>query len=262
MLDIPGARFRTTDLSRPFELERQFDLVLCLEVAEHLPQESAATPVGSLVQFSPIVLLSAEISFQDGTHHVNEQWPAYWTTLFVDEGYISLDSLREAFWDNQRVSRWYAQNTLIFVKADQLDRYPALGQLRDYSDPSPFSLAHPGKYMETVWGERFWQSMAEFRAVAPNEAPFVLLDDGEFYAKLDKESGSIPFLEKDGEYWGRLPDGASALSEMEGLRRERARCVVILWPAFWWLEEYPELNEYLSGFSCLLRNERIIVFSL
>jgi 2-polyprenyl-3-methyl-5-hydroxy-6-metoxy-1,4-benzoquinol methylase len=53
-LDIAEACFRSTDLSRPLEIERQFDLALCLEVAEHLPQRSAATLVGSLCGSAPL----------------------------------------------------------------------------------------------------------------------------------------------------------------------------------------------------------------
>src|SRR5437879_5091253 len=36
-LEIPDRCFSAVDLSRPFSLNRRFDLVLCLEVAEHLP---------------------------------------------------------------------------------------------------------------------------------------------------------------------------------------------------------------------------------
>lgn len=261
MLDITEAHFRITDLSQPLTLERQFDLALCLEVAEHLPRESAGTLVSSLVQLSPVVVFSAAIPFQGGTHHVNEQWPEYWARLFGKEDYVVIDCLRKDLWNNDQVSWWYAQNMLLFVRGSQLDQYPYLNVLGKRRDP-PLPLVHPGKYMEMVWGERFWQSMAELREVAPSGEAFVLIDDGKFYARLGKENGAVPFLEKDGEYWGRPPDGATALSELERLRRAGNRFLVILWPAFWWLEEYIEFNDYLSNFSCLLRNERLLVFDL
>ena len=261
MLDVAEACFRTANLSRPLEIERQFDLALCLEVAEHLHQESAATLVHSLVQLSPVVLFSAAIPFQGGTHHVNEQWPGYWSRLFSEEGYVVIDCLRNQIWHNERVSWWYAQNMLLFVRAGRLDQYSALPELCEHSG-SPLSLIHPGKYMEVVWGERFWRSMAEFRGVSRSGDAFVLLDDGEFYTRLDKESGVVPFLEKDGEYWGRPRDGETALSELKRKRDDGARFVVILWPAFWWLDEYVEFNDYLSNCNCLLRNERLLVFDM
>src|SRR5690242_16630203 len=41
LLQIPPDRFLVRDLSKPLDLGRTFDLALCLEVAEHLPKESA-----------------------------------------------------------------------------------------------------------------------------------------------------------------------------------------------------------------------------
>jgi len=261
MLDVAEACFRIADLSQPLEIKRQFDLALCLEVAEHLPKESAATVVRSLVQLSPVVLFSAAIPFQGGIHHVNEQWPEYWGRLFSKEGYIVIDCLRKEIWNNERVSWWYAQNMLLFVKAEKLNEYSALHKLRENSGP-PLPLVHPGKYMEVMWGERFWQSMAEFRDLASSGEAFVLIDDGRFYTRLDKERGVVPFLEKDGKYWGRPPDGATALAELKRQLQGGVRFVVILWSAFWWLKEYVELNDYLSNFPCLVRNERVLVFDI
>src|SRR5580704_13069262 len=36
-LRIPSGQFQASDLTRPLHVGRQFDLVMCLEVAEHLP---------------------------------------------------------------------------------------------------------------------------------------------------------------------------------------------------------------------------------
>ncbi len=41
ILLIPTELFRTVDLREPFRLDRRFDLVQSLEVAEHLPHSSA-----------------------------------------------------------------------------------------------------------------------------------------------------------------------------------------------------------------------------
>ncbi len=49
LLEIPPERFVTHDLEHPLDLERRFDLVVSLEVAEHLPAGCAETFVSSLV---------------------------------------------------------------------------------------------------------------------------------------------------------------------------------------------------------------------
>lgn len=61
LLQIAQERFLPRDLTLPIHLERRFDLVLCLEVAEHLPADSAPTLIDSLVSLGPVILFSAAI---------------------------------------------------------------------------------------------------------------------------------------------------------------------------------------------------------
>ena len=75
LLDIPEDRFVAVDLAQPFQLDGRYDLALCLEVAEHLPADRAASLVDLLTGLAPTVLFSAAIPLQGGVNHVNEQWP-------------------------------------------------------------------------------------------------------------------------------------------------------------------------------------------
>src|ERR1700722_15751200 len=81
-LAIPVERFRATDLAQPFVVERNFDLAVCLEVAEHLPPSRAESLIADLTKVAPLVLFSAAIPHQGGKGHVNEQWQPYWVELF------------------------------------------------------------------------------------------------------------------------------------------------------------------------------------
>src|SRR2546421_5808773 len=65
-LRIPVERFVRHDLSTPLQLDRRFDLVLSLEVAEHLAEDAAATFVASLARLGPAVLFSAAVPNQSG----------------------------------------------------------------------------------------------------------------------------------------------------------------------------------------------------
>lgn len=76
-LEIPKDRFLSHDLTKPLALDRKFDLAISLEVAEHLPCDSAEAFVDSLTQLAPVILFSAAIPFQGGVGHVNEQWQEY-----------------------------------------------------------------------------------------------------------------------------------------------------------------------------------------
>jgi 2-polyprenyl-3-methyl-5-hydroxy-6-metoxy-1,4-benzoquinol methylase len=79
---IPSALFQETDFLKPFRLSRTFDLVVCLEIAEHIQKSSAPVLIESLTHLGPVILFSAAIPDQGGVDHVNEQWPEYWARLF------------------------------------------------------------------------------------------------------------------------------------------------------------------------------------
>ncbi len=71
------------DLNRPFDLGLNFDLVLCLEVAEHIAPGNANVLVSTCVRHAKNgVIWSAAVPGQGGYRHVNEQHPIYWSQLF------------------------------------------------------------------------------------------------------------------------------------------------------------------------------------
>ncbi len=152
-LRVPEACFERRDLAQPFTLDREYDLALSLEVAEHLPAESSAGFVASLARLAPVILFSAAIPFQGGTNHLNEQWPSYWARLFADHGLVPVDCLRRKIWADGSVEWWYAQNLLVYAREDMLDAYPRLRSERDVMGPAPLSLVHPRKYLYCIeWG--------------------------------------------------------------------------------------------------------------
>lgn len=113
--DVVVNDFRELDINKPVDLRRRFGLVICLEVAEHLPEESAEILVEILVTHGSRILFSGAVPGQGGRGHVNEQWPDYWAELFVLHGYRPLDFIRDQIWERPDVPFWYIQNTLMFV---------------------------------------------------------------------------------------------------------------------------------------------------
>jgi hypothetical protein len=109
-LHVARTEIELCDLSNPFDLGRRFDVALCLEVGEHLPEDSSSGLISSIVAHSDTILFSAACPGQPGQHHVNCQWPAYWQTLFNDHGYVCDDSIRWQIWDDTRSEPWYRQN--------------------------------------------------------------------------------------------------------------------------------------------------------
>ena len=142
-LQISPEEFRSADLTSPPVLDRQFDLAISLEVAEHLPLEAGARFVEYLTSLAPLVMFSAAIPGQGGTHHLNEQWPEYWAELFQKRGFATLDCLRDKLWHNENVERWYAQNLLLFVRQDYLAARPELQALAARTELGRLALVHP-----------------------------------------------------------------------------------------------------------------------
>jgi SAM-dependent methyltransferase len=140
---IPPTSFRKADLRRPVDLGRTFDLVVCLEVAEHVKAEFAEALVDSLVQHGPMVLFGAAVPRQGGWAHVNEQWPEYWAAKFRARGFVPVDCIRPRFWDDPQVDYWYSQNTILYVQRDRLDGYPALASAVAWPSDPVKALRHP-----------------------------------------------------------------------------------------------------------------------
>ena len=114
-LKIADDNFLAKDLNLPIDLQRRFGLVICLEVAEHLPIQSARILIESLVKHGDTILFSAAIPNQGGQNHVNEQWPEYWQELFALFGYSPFDILRSKIWENSKIEWWYRQNIVIYA---------------------------------------------------------------------------------------------------------------------------------------------------
>jgi SAM-dependent methyltransferase len=146
--ELSPDEFVSYDLTQSIQLNRTFDLVVCLEVAEHLPEPSAQVFVRSLVRLGPVVLFSAAIPLQGGTLHVNEQWPEYWARFFQEHDYVTLDCLRWQIWNNRQVDWWYAQNALLFADRAYIESHPQLSGIQQTGTPDGLRLVHPSNYLD------------------------------------------------------------------------------------------------------------------
>jgi len=141
---IPKDKFIGHDLTHPLELNRRFDLAVCLEFAEHIGKEHSSRIVSMLTSLSHVVMFSAAIPGQDGDHHVNEQWPDYWAALFAKYGYVPVDTIRGKIWNDSRVDWAYAQNTIFFVDSVALVQYPSMTIIT--LNENMLSIVHPKLY--------------------------------------------------------------------------------------------------------------------
>ena len=122
------------------------DFVVCLEVAEHLPESRARSFVAELCGMThQAVIFSAAIPGQGGTGHINERWPDYWGALFSEAGYAMSGAFRFLIWDDDRIENWYRQNLMIAVPAP-LEDTEKHAFLFGGNGWQPFPLVHPVLY--------------------------------------------------------------------------------------------------------------------
>jgi hypothetical protein len=98
--------------------------------------------------------------------------------------------------------------------------------------------------------------------VIPPTDPLVLVDEDQFRYLL-KDRPVLPFLERDGQYWGPPADDVTAIAELERLRVRGAKYVAFITSTFWWLEHYKAFAKHLrSHYSCVLENKDLVIFRL
>jgi hypothetical protein len=137
---ISKDQFTATDLEKEVKISRKYDLAMCLEVAEHLSNKRAGSFIAELCALSDVILFSAAVPGQEGTLHINEQYPDYWIDLFKKNNYTCFDCLRPVIWKNKEIEFWYKQNIMLFIKNEAIDKYPVLKELPSFNGNS---IIHP-----------------------------------------------------------------------------------------------------------------------
>jgi hypothetical protein len=112
-------------------------------------------------------------------------------------------------------------------------------------------------------GEYLRRTLAELTQLVPNGATFILVDECALDSSQFGGRTALPFLEREGVYWGAPPDDDTAIQECERLRASGARLLIVAYPAFWWLDHYIGFHQHLRRrYRCVLQNDRLVAFQL
>lgn len=127
------------DLTAPFENEwGAFDLALCLEVAEHIPEELSDVFLDNIARFSDRLILSAAQPNQGGHHHVNERPKRYWVERLARKGFAydrkATGRIQTALAAARPPYMWMAEQISVYDKAAGAKS----------GDRLPFSVPSPG----------------------------------------------------------------------------------------------------------------------
>jgi SAM-dependent methyltransferase len=143
LLTIPRHTFQAQNIAQSFDLHRQFDLVHCLEVGEHVPTSHSEALVDNLIRHGTIILFSAATPGQGGEFHVNEQPLSFWRTIFRSRGYLPFDYVRSAIALDKLVQPWYRYNMLLYVHQYRIASLPVAVAATQIPDDTPIPEMTP-----------------------------------------------------------------------------------------------------------------------
>jgi hypothetical protein len=161
----PKVRFQSVDLESKNWADqlscRRFDLVICMEVAEHLSPTIARTFVGELCRLADVVLFSAAFVGQRGQNHINEKRHSEWGEIFMEQGYAVFDLFRPFLWADDSVETCYRQNAFLYVKkgSDAMQGY-----FENRHEPMPalafMDCIHPEIWLSRLRRKTFRERLA------------------------------------------------------------------------------------------------------
>jgi len=107
-----------------------------------------------------VILFSAAVPFQGGTHHLNEQWPDQITgRKNLKREFFLVDCIRKKIWKNENVDFWYAQNILLFAKKEYLSKNSYLKKEFENTNLDQLSIVHPKMYLWRVKYYKIFQKI-------------------------------------------------------------------------------------------------------
>lgn len=117
---FPG-EVHVRDLTEDFlNIWGAFDLTLCLEVGEHIPEEKTGIFLANIAQFSELLIFSAAPPFQGGEHHVNERPKRYWREKLAGLEFVynrrRTGILSETFKRDKPELMWMCQQVSVYER--------------------------------------------------------------------------------------------------------------------------------------------------
>jgi SAM-dependent methyltransferase len=226
-----------------------YDLAIAIEVFLHHPAEIVSRLMAKLARTATCIL---NVDW-------SEPWP--WNTP-------------EHVWVHgyQRLYSQTGLQTATFVLPEKVDRKQqklfvagralpseVLALERQMSRPDPHAADPPED-----WLQNLHRAELDVKTLIPRGSTCILVDENHWGASRNTlQSVMLPFLERNGEYWGLPPDDETAIRELGRMRDAGAEYVIFPWHSFWWLDHYAHFAQHLrSAFPCLVENEHLIVFKL
>ncbi len=169
----------------------------------------------------------------------------------------------EGPWRADGINNTQAHTFDQWVKSEVLREDRLLEAIDEHRRQIGIELDPNSRTVET-WRRGLWHSLQEIDTIIPPSEDFILVDQDSWAAHgMVAGRHAIPFLERNGQYWGHPSDDAEAIRELERMRDEGAHFIVFAWPAFWWFDYYRDFFTYLHRrYQRVLDNSRLVAFDM
>ena len=240
-----------------------YDIMVAIEVFLHHPR--------------PIVLGLFRRLAAVASHLINIDWSEHWPWKTAEHVWVH---------DYSRVYREAGLQCATFVLPEKVDGKqqklfvgaktisPAIRRLeeeaasslaKNSTATSEASLGSQAAFDAACWPQDLELAMKEILRTLPSGWTFILVND-DLWGNESRALNTyrvLPFIERDGQYWGPPVNDGHALSELQRLQREGASHIVFAWNSFWWLDHYRGLHEWLRlNCTILLETPRVKIFRL
>ncbi len=121
-----------------------------------------------------------------------------------------------------------------------------VSEIRDLVKPLSTDELQEKRDALADWRRRLVELQAVLGEVIPAGARVVLADEEQLRNVLSGIE-CIPFMERDGIYWGPPGSAEEAIKELQRQLQRSITWFAIAWPMFWMLKKYPSFAEYLNN---------------
>jgi len=106
------------DVTNPIMLNRKYDLVMCVEVAEHIHKKYSDQLIANCINNGERILFTSAPPGQGGIGHINEQPYEFWITKFNKFGFVHDEKMTLCLKEKMRSKKviWWITENIMYLR--------------------------------------------------------------------------------------------------------------------------------------------------